>query len=198
MGVDSGSDVYKTLVRRFRLSWANEKGTCPKIKTIVRIIAPEISEKFTAYVNSLPPACQKVEQFFHGTKLDCDIQDSLWLCESSSCGVCGIIKKGFDYERLKHSRWQRFGPGFYFAPNSSKCHDYPRAAPGDAQIRATFSCDVAAGNKYILGRNATHLSGPPQGYHSIYGQAYTTGDLNYDELVIFNRNAICPRYIIIY
>ena len=39
--------------------------------------------------------------------------------------------------------FQRFGHGFYLAPNSSKCHDYTQGACG---YRAMLVCDVCPGN----------------------------------------------------
>ena len=57
-------------------------------------------------------------------------------------------------------------------------------------------CDVAPGNKYILTHDSPSLTGAPQGYDSVYGQH--GGSLNYDEIVLYHRHAILPKYVIVY
>ena len=42
----------------------------------------------------------------------------------------------------------------------------------------------------------THLTAPPWGYDSVYGQA--GGSLNYPEVVLNDEEAILPRYVIMY
>ena len=122
-------------------------------------------------------------------------------------GVCGISKRGFDPQWINSTSWQRFGKGFYFARNSSKSYDYPRATQ-DATDNVTnkyhcmLVCDIAPGCKYILYKNDPSIRGPPKGYHSIYGSSqwlwglWKSPDMNYDELVVFDIEAIRPHYIL--
>lgn len=201
--VSRGSDMFKKVTQLFRDSWAQGKGEIPPIKEVLRIINPMLSETFAAYVSSLPTSFQQVEQYFHGTNLACDaVPDYYQLCDGN-CGVCGITKNGFDYRFISSDRWQRFGGGFYFAPNASKSADYFNRE-GDSLDKdyAMLVCDIAPGNKHMLELVAEQLTSPPEGYHSVYGRRAQgpkhVNLLNYDELVIYNRNAICPRYIIIY
>ena len=63
------------------------------------------------------------EWHFHGTSIECDILSSNRCCGTQTCGVCGISRNGFDLSAVR-SRFQRFGKGIYFAPNSSKSNDY--------------------------------------------------------------------------
>ena len=66
-----------------------------------------------------------VEEYYHGTNLTCDITTTQALCHDQDCGICGISAVGFDHHCVrKNINFQRFGCGFYLAPNSSKCHDY--------------------------------------------------------------------------
>ena len=203
MQVGRGTDTFKKVNQQFRDSWAKEKGKVPQIKEILRIINPMISERFAAYVSSLPTSFQKVEQYYHGTNLACDAAPDYYQLCDGSCGVCGIAKNGFDYRFLSNDRWQRFGTGFYFAPNASKSADYfKRQGDSKYKERAMLVCDIAPGNKHMLELVAEHLTSPPEGYHSVYGRRAQGPQhinlLNYDELVIYNRNAICPRFAIIY
>ena len=198
MKLDSRSQEYTNLCEKFRRDWARRKGRCPSIISIAKIINPVISKRFESYRHTLPRSLQGVEQHYHGTRLCCDLANSAELCENTNCGACGIARKGFDPQRISRRSVQKFGEGFYFAPNSSKSHDYAignrsGAVVGERNTRysSVLLCDVAPGNKYTL--QFRGLSYPPPGYHSFY--AGSQGELNYDELVIFDHRAIHPRYI---
>ena len=135
-----------------------------------------------------------LEEHFHGTTLSCNIAYTEVLCSDGSCGICGISRTGLDRSYIKKNiDFQRFGDGFYLAPNSSKCHDYTRGTNG---YRAMLLCDVCPGNKYRLERTDQRLKGPPPGYDSVYGQVGR--DLNYEEIVLYKPDAVMPRYIILY
>ena len=59
-------------------------------------------------------------------------------------------------------------------------------------------CNVAPGRKHILHHNAPNLDGPPGSCHSVYGERSSSGDLNYDEIAIYDSDAICPLYAYLY
>ena len=198
MKIDSRTLEYTDLCEKFRKSWARRKGRCPSIISIAKIINPVISERFESYRLTLPQSFQGVEQHYHGTRLCCDLANSAEPCENPKCGACGIARKGFDPQRISRSSFQRFGEGFYFAPNSSKAHDYAIGnrfgavvAERNTRYSSVLLCDIAPGSKYTL--QFRGLSNPPPGYHSFYGGS--GGELNYDELVVFDHRAIHPRYI---
>ena len=137
---------------------------------------------------------QVEEQHFHGTKLTCNVGKSKKFCKDKSCGICNISKIGLDQQCIQTNIWfQRFGQGFYLAPNSSKSHDYTEGAYG---CRAMLLCDVCPGRKYPLKNTDQNLTGPPEGFDSIYGQVGR--ELNYPEIVLHSPDAVLPRYIIVY
>ena len=139
---------------------------------------------------------QTVEEHYHGTKLTCDLTQSSSSapCNDEECGICGISTSGLDRRCIrKNINFQRFGHGFYLAPNSSKCHDYTQGANG---YRAMLLCNVCPGKKYPLKTNNVDLKGPPPGYDCVYGQV--GGRLNYPEIVVYNPDAVVARYIIVY
>ena len=178
--------------QKFRGMWALQKGACPKIKFIFNIRNTKLKQRWVRYQRSLQN--QTIEEHYHGTNLTCDIAASKNLCNDKNCGVCGISRNGFDCQCVrKNIGFQRFGHGFYLAPNSSKCHDYTR---GHCNYSAMLLCSVCPGNKYYLKRNNVTLTSPPVGFDSVYGQ--TGGNLNYDEIVLYNPDAILPRCIIVY
>ena len=172
------------------------KGTCPSIIAIVKIVNSIVSLRFEDY----PLKLHGIEQHYHGTTLCCDLANSANLCNDPNCGACGIARRGFD--PLKISGLQRFGKGFYFAPNSSKAYDYAtgnrfggnRIATRNTRYSAILLCDVAPGRKYTTKFNNPNLDGPPTGYNSVHGEFGI--HLNYDEIVVYNSHAICPQYII--
>ena len=111
--------------------------------------------------------------------------------------MCGISKNGFDASLIGKNipRFQRFGKGIYLAPNSSKCHDYTQGNP-DYGYRAQLLCLVACGAKYELLHDSTTLVAPPDNFHSVHGKA--GGSLNYDEIVVYQADAVLPQYIVVY
>ena len=177
----------------FNQKWEASKGSTGNIIAVYAIENPALKSNWTRYKKSLPPEYQQVEKHYHGTRLMCDITNTNDLCCEEECNVCRIAEDGFDERKIKANKFQRFGPGFYLAPNSSKCHDYTQGA---FNYRALLLCDVCPGRKYILQRNNQCLNGPPSGYHSIYGQPGES--LNFAEIVLSRADAILPRYIIVY
>ena len=88
------------------------------------------------------------------------------------------------------------GPGFYFALQASKSHDYPpremqALAPG-THSRSMLRCKVAKGKVFRSERNMATQTQPPDGFHSVLGVATEEGPLNYDELVVYDEAAILP------
>ena len=151
-----------------------------------------LEQTWAGYKASL--ADQTVEQHYHGTKLTCNITVTQTLCGDTNCGICGIACNGLDPLLIQQNiSFQRFGRGFYLAPNSSKCHDYTQGCNG---YRAMLLCDVCPGKKHYLLSDSVQLTGPPSGCDSVYGQV--GGCLNYPEIVVYNQNAVMPRYIIVY
>ena len=88
------------------------------------------------------------------------------------------------------------GPGFYFALQASKSHEYPpremQALPPGTHSRSMLLCKVAKGKVFRTERNMDTLTQPPDGFHSVLGVATEEGPLNYDELVVYDEAAILP------
>ena len=111
-----------------------------------------------------------------------------------TCGVCGIIQNGFLKKFISYNiSYQRYGDAFYFAVNSSKSHDYTQ---GYGKYRAILLCKVVVGRRYVTKSNHCDLKTPPSGYDSVHGKR--GGTLNYDEIVIYNPEAILPTHVLLY
>eukprot|EP01046_Picozoa_sp_COSAG06_P019160 COSAG06_NODE_1358_length_9722_cov_18.463473_1_plen_879_part_10 len=110
-----------------------------------------------------------------------------------------IAKQGFlkSKQTSAAGSWQRFGPGFYFALQASKSHEYPigpmRALGPGTHTRSMLLCKVAKGRVCRTEQNMDTLQGSaPEGFDSVLGIATADGPLNYDELVVYDPAAILP------
>ena len=197
-----GSREFERLKRSFAATWCHEKGPLPTIYFILEILNPALEQRFKAYISRLPPLYRCIEEFYHGTAFKCRMPRGD-VCSNAECGACGIAKKGFDPERISSQAWQRFGKGFYFAVNSSKAYDYPLSLyhhPRAQQLRhrCLLVCEVAPGRKHFVYQDDRSLKGLPLGCHSVYGKANRSpSGLNYDEIVVYQTEAIRPRYILV-
>lgn len=180
------------VTQKFRDVWI--KGDCPRVSIVFVIRNRDLKQKWLAYKCKLKD--QNVEVHFHGSKLNCHITQTKRLCKTNHlCGICNISSVGMErqFNKKNITKFQRFGPGVYLAPNSSKSHDY---TIGAHEYRAMLLCYVCPGKKYQRIKTEESLNGPPAGYDSIYGVA--GGSLNYPELVVPDSDAVLPRYIIVY
>ena len=171
----------------------------PEPLAIFAIQNEDLARKYRCYGRKIRESgkSSNSDLFFHGTKLLCDLVTTQKCCSDVECGICGISLQGFDETRCGKNipRFQRFGKGIYLAPNSSKCHDYTQGNP-DFGIRAQLLCLVAQGAKCELMQDNTKLEEAPKGYHSVYGKK--GGSLNYDEIVVFEPDAVWPQYVVVY
>jgi hypothetical protein len=121
------------------------------------------------------------------------------------CGsgaIESIAEKGFLKSFQNTAAWQRFGPGFYFALQASKSHEYPvsemQSVPPGRHRRTMILCKVARGKECKTTVNMDQLPGAPEGYDSVHGVATPDGPLNFDELVVYAERAILPYAIVTY
>ncbi|KAG6555446.1 hypothetical protein Mapa_002674 [Marchantia paleacea] len=142
---------------------------------------------------------------FHGTTFVCDNdrRSEGWeLCGNPGgiCGVCGIIEHGLMLCKAKQPGYsfQRYGPGIYSTPISSKSDNYVKQS---GYKRAIFLCKVLLGKAFKTPKSRMEdLTAPPEGYDSVWGIARSGpgNHLNYDEFVVYDSDAILPTHIIIY
>lgn len=181
-------------------------GPCPKVFAVLEVVNPAVRERFSVYRDYMEDlwfddywvrkSYDTIERFFHGTALKCHtLYEYQTPCTNEQCSVCRIIQHGFRRECTKVHQVKRFGHAFYFAPNSSKSHNYCRT---NCNYWAMFLCWVVPGRKYKLKYNELLMQGPPDGFHSVYGQESNYGHLSNDELVLYNPDAISPKYLLLY
>ena len=188
----AGRQEFQRIQAHFTQQWDSRKGPCGQLYQVFIIDNPMSKDRFQKYLSTL--SVKTVNQYYHGTSLRCAIYKSSTVCSDHTCGICGVSQKGMQPNfKTSNITFQRFGNGFYLAPNSSKCHDYTR---GHDRYRAMLLFDVAEGNKYIVQNDQTTLTAPPQGHDSVYGRR--GGSLNYDEIVLYKSEALLPTHIVVY
>lgn len=113
--------------------------------------------------------------------------------------MCCIIKTSFDLKFFKAATgWGRFGHGIYATSTSSKSNDYAKNVGINSDWKALLLNKVIVGNGKSLINDDTSLSAPPEGFDSIVGEAAVGGSLNYDEIVLYNNDAVRPSYLVMY
>ncbi|KAF8630193.1 hypothetical protein AX15_003068 [Amanita polypyramis BW_CC] len=202
--------TFTQLEQKFRDGWKHNDKDTPPVQAIFKILSSEDTLKpFIQYrskvagtfFTSLFWACDGNEQLlFHGTTRGCllgEENSSVYLCELTDCLLCNIIRNSFDVEKcgLKN-KFRRFGSGIYVTACSSKADDYSKNDSKNAVFRAMLVSRVVVGKSYRRRYNAVHMTEPPLGYHSVFGEP--GADLNYEETVVYNNDAIRPAYLLIY
>ncbi|KAG8791390.1 hypothetical protein FRC16_000430, partial [Serendipita sp. 398] len=137
---------------------------------------------------------------FHGTTRQCTLGDpgNTQLCSNQTCGLCGIIRTSFDLKFYKgKTGWGRFGCGLYTSATSSKSESYTTNKT-PSPYKAMLMAKVVVGRGYKMTQDDTTRTAAPAGYHSVLGEPDTAGSLNYDELVVYDNDAIRPAYLIVY
>ncbi|CAM9699673.1 unnamed protein product [Scytosiphon promiscuus] len=179
-----------------------------KVERIFKIQVPnDVHEKHKAYAATMTNPRRR----FHGTSCSDACRFFVDLrggpCGVPHCNVCSICTHGF---KLKGSVGRtaqrtnvnlRYGEGLYFSSVSGKANDYAAASEKEGargkKWRCMFVANVSVGKafKTIKGTLPNYLC-PPQGYDSVVGEV--GGDLNYDEVVVYNEDAALPTYLISY
>ncbi|KAF9037693.1 hypothetical protein BJ165DRAFT_1532341 [Panaeolus papilionaceus] len=203
-------DHYSTISRKFYRGWKHPNKRKPQIHAIFKILHPDSSLKpfhrYRAYVLTSPALRGKVKNpvneqlLFHGTNRSCKLaEDSsrVLLCGLTDCNLCSVIRNSFDIKRCgSKNKFKRFGTGIYTTSCSSKADDYTYNADDSAKLRVMVVSRVVVGNPLTRRKNATSLTEPPEGYHSVIGEPGI--DLNYEETVVYDNDAIRPAFLIVY
>ncbi|RXW20685.1 hypothetical protein EST38_g5154 [Candolleomyces aberdarensis] len=74
--------------------------------------------------------------------------------------------------------------------------DYTANPDNASNLRVVLASRVIVGKAYRRQKNATSLTEPPCGHHSVIGEPGI--DLNYEETVVYDNDAIRPAYLVVY
>ncbi|KAF9790510.1 hypothetical protein BJ322DRAFT_1104161 [Thelephora terrestris] len=201
---------YKGVQKQFTQTWRH-KTTCPEVKAVYKIVVSEASmTQYQQYLDSVEVAGNYVamgksrgneNRRWHGTKRKCRLGDSgnETFCADAECALCNIIRTSFDLKFFKAATgWGRFGRGIYTSSTSSKSNDYSKNLGVSSDWKALLLNKVVVGNGKKLTQDDTTLTEPPPGYNSVLAEVVPGGALNYDELVVYNNEAVRPSYLVMY
>lgn len=213
---------YDNIRSQFLNKWG-KSGTSPRLERIFQVtVADHIYAQHLQYrehvAGKVGATDANVKRRFHGTSSTCKVGVNIGdrPCSAPGCSVCGILTHGFQTARAGSGavggqrRVLRYGKGIYSSATSGKANDYAEesgAAYVNKMYRTMFVVYVAAGKGYKTTSGDLQLDDdqePPfdpktgQQYDSVIGEPSANGDLNYDELVVYNSSAIVPAFFIVY
>lgn len=110
------------------------------------------------------------------------------------------------------SEWILYLAVFRFSNVTSEADDYTLNGDESSKLRVLLVSRVIVGNPHKRRLNATNLTEPPCGHHSVLrcfsympisDLAFQVigepgADLNYEETVVYNNDAIRPAYLVVY
>ncbi|CAJ0860909.1 6576_t:CDS:2 [Entrophospora sp. SA101] len=216
----SDGQKYKDITNQFIAAWKHPGKTPPEVADIWKIFCSEnLNTRYNMYRNEVENQRKFAGKFFgkgegkrkmsagneqrrfHGTKTSCYIGlTSGDVCNGPTCSVCCIIREGYKL-RYANTTYQRFGRGIYFSGTSSKSDDYNEGSLKYSQgskYKVMILNKVVVGQGYQLTKNSMNLTEPPAGFDSILGEPSDTGNLNYDEIVVYREESSIPQYLIVY
>ncbi|KAF8343525.1 hypothetical protein F5887DRAFT_289226 [Amanita rubescens] len=202
--------VFKQLEQQFLDGWKHPDKEKPPVQAIFKILfSGESLEQYgqyrtrvagTFFFNFFTKSNGNEQLLFHGTTRGCllgEDNNSVFLCNLTDCLVCNVIRNSFDVGKcgLKN-KFRRFGSGIYVTACSSKADDYSMNTSKNAAFHVLLVNRVVVGKPYKRLHNATGMTEPPSGYHSVFGEP--GADLNYEETVVYSNEAIRPAYLMVY
>jgi len=87
-------------------------------------------------------------------------------------------------------------PFLFLRPLFIEADDYAVNVDQRSNLKVLVVNRVIVGKPYRIRENATNLTEPPCGHHSVIGEPGI--DLNYEETVVYTNDAIRPAYVIVY
>ncbi|KAH7913781.1 ADP-ribosylation [Hygrophoropsis aurantiaca] len=191
----------------FNKGWRHRKKDRPYVQTVFKVLWPNtVLEPYLQYRSEVESTVRARDRsgneklLFHGTNRACllgEKPNNVLLCGLRECYLCSILRTSFDITKCgAKNTFKRFGHGIYTTVCSSKADDYSHSGAENVNFRVMLVSRVVLGKAYRRYRNAPDLIKPPSGYHSVAGE--TGWDLNYEETVCYDNDAIRPAYLVVY
>jgi len=115
-------------------------------------------------------------------------------------GALGIIREGFDLSLAGTSTGLMFGPGAYFAENSSKFDEYAQADDFSGMC-AVLVCRVLCGEMYHTLGEVDHATVTKLEFKEKYDGVLGDREASvgtYREFVVFGQDQVYPEYLVFY
>ncbi|KAI0300493.1 hypothetical protein B0F90DRAFT_1951105 [Multifurca ochricompacta] len=199
--IPSTNVLYDNVVGQFTEQWKHPTPV-PTVIKLWRIYGDRsVLDRFSRYQLEVErrtgTSGANTRRRFHGTIRACclgDTSSDRALCKLSACNMCNIIQFLPAARAGERTNFGRFGAGIYTSATSSKANDY--YAGSASPNRAMLLNDVVMGKTIKLKTTNTSLTKPPPGYDAVIGEP--GGDLNYDECIVYDNDAIRASFLIIY
>jgi len=209
LNVPKENATFQSVTDQFTVSWKHPT-KCPTVRWVLKVIIPRNLlrqyETYSAGVEargdflSAGKSLGNEQRRWHGTFRECLLgnEGRTKTCESTKCRLCQIIRRSFKVELFgTNMTWGRFGKGIYATATSSKANDYSQNKQ-TSQYKTLLLNKVIVGNGFKVTKDQDTLQAPPSGYDSVLAEVAPGGTLNYDELVLYNNDAIRPSYLVVY
>ncbi|KZT64780.1 ADP-ribosylation [Daedalea quercina L-15889] len=194
---------FKDVSQQFKYQWKHDLTAAPDIVNIWKIYSDKAhSDEFYSYKRHIEHKTMipggNSKRRWHGTIRSCtlgDDKDQCNLCQNADCSLCSIIRTSFHIAKAgRRTNSGRFA-GIYASATSSKADDYVEER-GGSPYKAMLLNDVVLGKTIKMRVGNEGLTKPPNGYDSVVGEP--GGDLNYDEAIVYQNEAIRPLFLVVY
>ncbi|KAF9783095.1 hypothetical protein BJ322DRAFT_1008547 [Thelephora terrestris] len=205
--VPTDNETYNNVANQFQKSWRHPT-PCPRVQAVFKIVETKnISDKYNAYRNVVEgrgaftsngrPAGNQ-QRRWHGTNRECGLGENgrNSFCYSAQCSLCCIIRASFDLTHSGKKSGSSFGHGIYTSSTSSNSNGYSKNLTAST-LKAVLLVYVVVGKAKKIASNQAAVTQPPAGYDSVIAEP-ATGFLDYDELVVYSEDAVCPAYLVMY
>lgn len=150
-----------------------------KVKNIYKVLLPEERRAFETYHQPIG----NVKELFHGSR---------------NCNILSILKGGLIIVRSGQTKTgEMFGPGIYFADNSTKSANYSNGFWGGIRNKYNnnflFLADIALG-KIKEEYYSKRYTQPPQGFHSVKG--VKGNSLYNNEYIVYDKKQVTLKYLV--
>jgi len=189
---------FKRITFQFNLSWRHPDRPRPVLRHIYNMSLAGVNAVEDRHKNYMSQI-GNVQSLWHGTARECTLGDSgadsdMRLCNNSKCALCGILRKGFRKNRAKSTGM--YGLGLYACTASSKATWYSKNGARRSSCHVVLLNDVSLGETLFTNDPHPGWVIPPIGYNSVCGLPGSA--LKYDEVCVYDDNAILPTHLVVY
>jgi len=211
ISIDAKDKRFSDISDQFGKSWRHSNKTQPTVVGVFKVIMKKsLTDAYQAYRHKVEMEGSFKSQGqtegnerrrWHGTRRVCTLGESATdttLCDKTNCALCRIIENSFDVAHTGSAgrSFNRFGVGIYATSTSSKSDDYQKNDDVTTTNKCMLLTTMIVGKGHKITQDATTMTAPPSGCHSVLGEV--GGALNYDEVVVYNNDAIRPSWLVIY
>ncbi|KAG8986571.1 hypothetical protein FRB93_005233 [Tulasnella sp. JGI-2019a] len=191
--LDQTEHEYSSACYQFATSWRHPNTPRPNVQFVYKVqYDPDLHKRYQSYLSRVG----NEQQLFHCTRRICQVGDpgeNTALCNDTNCSLCRILRSSFSVQYARSTGM--FGSGIYSSATSSKASLYSRNTVR-SNYNAMLLVRVAVGKMYCTDVADRGREAPPAGYDSVCGLPGI--QLNHDETVVYNDDAIRPAYLIVY